>query len=209
MADDPEQPDFEQFEAEAREYAAAKGRERQGETRFASTRTARPAFERPDNPVKAHERHRQENAAAQERLLRSIADPGLREKIRGQVADQYTAWGRALNRAYNLRYDLSDRLYERKIAARKTDERLIPKDQKAEIRAEAVRESVAQSGNRIREINSAMPQMIDKRLGDAAKLPAARKTGLDKAQRAKDLASGYQARAAKAGRDRPGKDFER
>ena len=151
----------------------------------------------------ARNRRRSAKAPAQHRSTQ-------REQVVAQVEKHYKAWGRALNTAYNQRYDNSDRLYERKLAARKTDERLIPRTVKAEIRGEAIREAVAQSNNRIKEINTAIPQMIDRAINDAAKLSPARKAALDRdAQRAKDMAAQYKARAAKTGRDRGDRDMER
>jgi hypothetical protein len=207
MPDDPEQGDLAKFEAEARDYAAAKSRERMGDVRMATTRTRR-SFDRP-NPPKAHDQHREEQAADQQKRLRSI-DPAQREQVVAQVEKHYKAWGRALNTAYNKRYDNSDRLYERKLAARKTDERLIPRAVKAEIRGEAIREAVTLSNNRIKEINAAIPQMIDRAINDAVKLSPARKPALDKsAQRAKDMAADYEARVRQMGKDRGDKDRER
>jgi len=208
MADNPEQPGLGKFEAEAREFAAGKKREKQGETRFASTRDARRDFDTP-NPAKAHERHQQENYADQEKRIRSIADPNRRDAVRQEVARHYTAWGKALARAYAQRHENSPRIYTQKIAALKVaDERLIPKRQKDELHKEATREAAAQSNNRIKELNTAMPRMIDKTIDEAAKLPPYR---LDKnAQRAKDTAAAYKARAAaQPSRERGGRDFER
>jgi hypothetical protein len=209
MADDPEQPDFEKFKAEAREYAAAKNREKQGETRFASTRTAQRDLERPDNPLRMHERHQQENGRDQERRIRAIADADRRQQVRTEVAEHYTAWGKALSRAYSQRYENSPRLYSQKIAALKvSDERLIPKDRREDLRQQAIREAMAQSNERMKELNTAMPRKIDRIINEAAKLPPYRPP-LDKnTQRAKDAAAQYKARAAKAGRDRD-RDLER
>jgi hypothetical protein len=205
---DPEKDEFASFEAEARTYAAGKNRERTGEIRMATTRSVRAGLERPDNPLKAHDRHREENATGQEKRLRSIADPERRDNARTEVEKHYTAWARALKKAHTQRYDISDRIYERKLSETKIDQRLIPKNKKEDIRKESIREAVAQSNNRIQEINVAIPKMIDKTISDAVKLP--RQAKLDKdTQRAKDLASDYKARAAKADRDRAGKEFER
>ena len=208
-ADDPEQPDFGKFEAEAREYAAAKNREKQGETRFASTRTAHREVEGPDNPVKMHERHQQENRRDQERRIRAIADADRSQQVRTEVAEHYTAWGKALSRAYSQRYENSPRLYSQKIAALKvSDERLIPKDRREDLRRQAIREAMTQSNERIKELNTAMPRKIDRTINEAAKLPPYRRP-LDKnTQRAKDAAADYKARAARAGRARD-RDLER
>ena len=171
MADDLEATDFEKFKAEAREYAAAKNRERLGQARMGTTRSARPEFDRPDSPKNAHDRHREENAADQEKRLLGIADPARRETVRAQVNKHYDAWGIGLKRAYNTRFDISDRGYDRKIAALKIEERRIPRKQKDEIHNEAIREASVLSNNRIKEINTKLPQMIDKAINDAAKLP--------------------------------------
>jgi phosphoenolpyruvate-protein kinase (PTS system EI component) len=196
-----------QLGAEAREYAAGKKRERGEQTRMATTRAERPPVERPDNPLTAHERHRAENAAGQQTRLQGIADPERRDSVTARIENHYTAWGKALKKAYAQRYDNSDRIYERKLAERKTDVRLIPKDQKDDLRKEAIRESVAQSNNRIKEINDAIPQMIDKAISDAAKLPAGAQLDKD-TQRAKDTAAAY-ARAARSGHNRDDRDHER
>ncbi len=209
MADDPESPDLDKFEAEARAYAAAKNRERQGETRFASTRTARREFERSDNPVKAHERHQQESRRDQERRIRIIADPDRRQQVREEVDRHYTAWGKALSKAYNQRYENSPRIFAQKMAALKiSDERLIPKERRDQLRRDAIREASAQSSERMKELNAAMPRRIDRTIDDAAKFPPYRPPLDKKTQRAKDASDAYKARAAKAGRDRD-HDLER
>ena len=207
MADDSEQGGFDKFEAEARAYAAAKNRERMSETRGGNTRSARREFDTP-NPAKAHERHQTENSADQEKRLSGITDPARRNEIRAQVAEHYRAWGRALGKAYNQRYDISDRLYAHKLADRKIDERLIPRADKEEMRREAIREAVVRSDNRIQEINGTLPRMINKTIDDAAKLPSSRKTTLDKTQQATNLAEDYQSRNP-AQRGRTDRDFER
>jgi|GEM_PF-6900623 len=211
MADETKRPGFAKLEDEAREYAAAKGREKQGETRFASTRTGRQAADRPDNPVKAHERHQKENYANQEKRIRGIADLDRRDQVRAEVAKHYTAWGKALTKAHAQRYENSPRILTQKIAALKVaDERLISKRQKDELHREAVSEAVAQSNNRIKELNAAMPRMIDRTIDEAVKLPPYRASLDKKAQRAKDTAEAYKARAAaQPSRDRGGRDFER
>ncbi len=196
--DDPE--DGGRLGAEAREYTARKNRERLGEMRMGTLRTGRPAPDRPDNPVTAHERHHAENGADQEKRLQGIVDPVRRESVRAQVDRHYDAWGKALKKAYAQRYDNSERIFDRKMAERKTDVRPIPKSVQQDIRKEAIREAAAQSNNRIGEINAAIPKMIDKAISDAAKLPAG--APLDKGtQRAKDMAAAYDRAAAGHGRE--------
>jgi len=201
---------FESFAAEARAYAAGKSRELTAQTRFGSTRSSRPPSDRTDNPRYAHERHQAENGADQEKRLRTIADPGRQSETRAQVAKHYAAWSRAASKAYLQRFDNSQRIYDRKLAARKIDERLIPKDQKETMRKEAIREAVAQSDNRMKEINTALPQMIDSTINNAVKLSPARSAPLDKnTQRAKDTASAYNARVRQSGAKHPDRDHER
>jgi hypothetical protein len=210
--DDPDETvDFETFAAEAREYAAGKNRERMAETRFGSTRDVRAdRGNRPDNPRNADERHRQEHGADQEQRLQAIADPARQAETRAQVEKHYEAWGKALEKAHYQRFETSDRICERKLAERKIDLRLIPEDQKEAIRKEAVRESVAQSKNRMAEINTALPAMIDNTIGTSLKLSHDRSAPLDKdAQRAKDAAAEYNSRVRQSGHDRGGKDHER
>lgn len=204
MADEPEGTTFEKFEAEARAYTAAKNRERFEKIGGGSTRAQRPGTERGDNPLKAHERHRQENAADQKLRLQIIADPVRRADLNSKVEEHYTAWGKALFKAYNQRYDNSSSLYERKLAARKIDERLIPKDQKESMHKEAIREAVLQSNNRIAEVNASMPRMIDRVISGAVMTtPEARRAVLDKdIQRAKDIAATDKARNKQTERDR-------
>jgi hypothetical protein len=204
MADEPEDPTFDKFEAEARAYAAGKNRERMSEIRMGSTRQSRPRVDRADNPLKAHERHRQENTADHKTRLQTIADPARRAEIGTQVDEHYKAWGKALFKAYNQRYDNSNTIYERKLAARKIDQRLIPKDQKEAMRTDAIREAVAQSNNRIAEVNGSLPRIIDRTLSDAVKsTPEAKRTALDKdTQSAKDAAAAVKARALQRGHDR-------
>lgn len=211
MADEPEEPTFDKFEAEARAYAAGKNRERMSEIRGGSTRQPRPAFERADNPLKAHERYRQENAADQKSRLQTIADPARRAELGAQIEKHYGAWSTALFKAYNQRYDNSNTIYERKLAERKIDQRLIPKDQKEDMRKDAIREAVAQSNNRIAEINTSLPKIIDRVISDAVKsTPEARRTPLDKdTQKAKDAAAAVKARALQSGHDRSDRDRER
>ena len=203
--------DFENFEAEAREYAAGKNRERMAETRFASTRSVpRDRAYNPDDPRNADERHRQEHGADQEKRLKAISDPARQADTRAKVEEHYDAWRKALEKAHYQRFENSDRLYERKLAERKIDLRLIPDDQKETIRKEAVRESVAQSKNRMAEVNAALPAMIDNTIGNSLKLSHDRSAPLDKgAQRAKDAAAEYNSRVRQSGHDRGGKDHER
>ena len=201
---------FESFAAEARAYAAGKSRELTAQTRFGSTRSSRPPSDRADNPRYAHERHQAENGADQEKRLRAIADPVRQSETRAQVVKHYAAWSRAASKAYLQRFDNSQRIYDRKLAARKVDERLIPKDQKETMRKEAIREAVAQSDNRMKEINTALPQMIDSTINNAVKLSPARSAPLDKnTQRAKDTASAYNARVRQSGAKHPDRDHER
>ena len=112
---------------------------------------------------------------------------------------------------YPQRYDNSHTIYERKLAESKIDQRLIPKDQKEDMRKDAIREAVAQSNNRVAEINSSLPRIIDRTLSDAVKAtPEARRTPLDKdTQRAKDAAAAVRARALQRGHDRSDRDRER
>jgi hypothetical protein len=210
MADEPEGT-FDKFEAEARAYTAGKNRERTSETRMGSTRQSRPGVERGDNPLKAHQRHRQESAAGHKAQLQTIADPARRAEIGAQIDEHYKAWGKALFKAHNQRYDNSNTIYERKLTERKIDQRLIPKDQKETMRTDAIREAVAQSNNRIAEINGSLPRIIDRTIGDAVKsTPEARRTPLDKdTQRAKDAAATVKARALQNGHDRSDRDRER
>jgi hypothetical protein len=108
------------------------------------------------------------------------------------------------------RFDNSQRIFDRKVADRKIDERLIPKDQKDTMRKDAIREAVAQSTNRIAEINTSLPKMIAKTIYDAVELSPARGATLDKnAQLAKDSAAEYNARARQRGQDRGDRDHER
>jgi hypothetical protein len=211
MVDEPEDKTFDKFEAEARAYTAGKNRERTSETRMGSTRQSRPGVERGDNPLKAHERHRQENAADHKAQLQTIADPARRAEIGAQIEKHYKSWSTALFKAYNQRYDNSHTIYERKLAESKIDQRLIPKDQKEDMRKDAIREAVAQSNNRVAEINSSLPRIIDRTLSDAVKsTPEARRTPLDNdTQRAKDAAAAVRARALQRGHDRSDRDRER
>jgi hypothetical protein len=131
--------------------------------------------------------------------------------LNARVVEHYSSWGKALFRAYNQRYDFSSSIYERKLADRKVDERLIPKDQKESVRKEAIREAVAQSNNRMAEINDSMPRMIERLIGDAVKgTPEARRAALDKdTQRAKDIAAANKGRGKQNDRDRSDHDNER
>jgi hypothetical protein len=64
---------------------------------------------------------------------------------------------------------MSPRIYESKLADSKIDERLIPRGEKKNIHEDSIREAVAVSQNRMRDINEAVPAMIDKTVDDAAK----------------------------------------
>lgn len=194
MPDDPEKPEFGKLEADARAFSAARNRERAAGIRGGSTRDSRPAFDRP-NPVKEHERHREENAADQARRLRGIADPQRRAQVRAQVEKHYTAWGIGLARAYHQRHDEAPRLYEQKLAALKTDIRTVPKSRKDELHDEAKREAATRSNNRMQAINEEMARKINRVIDEAVKLPPAPKDQLDRStQRAKTLAADYKAR---------------
>jgi hypothetical protein len=203
--DPDEMKQFEEFAAEAREYAASKNRARVSESRNVSTRSDRPRPDRPDNPLKAHDRHQQDHGPDQEKRLHIIADPARRNEVHTQVAKHYSTWGKALYRAHNRRYDDSERIYARKIAEQKIDERLIPPEKKDTLRKDAIREAVAQSKNRIEDINTSMPRMIDRAIDTAVKLtPRSRQTApLDnRAKQAKDALAQYKARERQISHDR-------
>jgi len=126
-------------------------------------------YDSAENPLELPSRHRTENAARHEERLRAIPDAHRRAVAKENVEKYYEAWSRALKKAYAIRYDLSPRIYERSLADRKIDERLIPRDEKEKMRATSIREAVAISHNRMRDINQALPTMIDNVLNNAAK----------------------------------------
>jgi hypothetical protein len=132
--------------------------------------SARAAPERPDNPLKEHERHQHAHAADHERRLSSVANPRHQKVAREEVGQRYVNWGKALRQAHARRYDDSAKIYDRKIAERKIDPRLLTTRQKEEIHHEAVHEAVAKSVMRIKDINDAMPRMIDATIDTAVAL---------------------------------------
>jgi hypothetical protein len=128
------------------------------------------SHDRESNPLEAHVRHRQENAQDQQRRMAMIGKEEHRANAKEQVDRYYEAWGEALQNAQSRRYNDSDRNYERMVADKKIDPRLISKDQRDEIRTEAIREATRVSNMRIEEINTVMPQKIDRTIDDAVKL---------------------------------------
>jgi hypothetical protein len=93
------------------------------------------------------QRHRVQNAQDQERRLSTIADPQRRKATRDTVEKYYEAWNRALKKAYAMRYDLSPRLYERRVAD----------PEKEKMHGEAKRETIAASQMRMKDINHVLP----------------------------------------------------
>lgn len=168
--DNERDPDLARFAAALRAQVQERMRSQPSENRLVSTRRQGAAPERPDNPLKEHERHQLANAADQEKRLAGVANPRHQKVAREEVDKYYANWERALKRAHARRYDDSPKIYERKIAERKIDPRLLTRRQKEEIHHEAVHEAVAQSNMRIKEINGAMPRMIDATIDTAVAL---------------------------------------
>jgi hypothetical protein len=162
------------FERNIREAVARREQERRQQAPVQPAVRNERAFDRGENPLELPARHQAENHTRQEARLLTITDPGRRTTTEQNVSKYYEAWTRALKKAYAMRYELSPRLYEQRVAERRIDPRLIPPAEKEKIHNEAVREAVSMSLNRMRDINHALPVMIDKIIDDAARYTRAR-----------------------------------
>ena len=169
MPHDDHQRDLEAFERHIQEAVLQRARQRRQQQPEKEPEAEKPREQYRDNPLELPERHRSENAGQQEQRLRTIADQKRRDATRENVDKYYSAWTHALKKAYALRYDLSPRIYERRLADRKIDERLIPAAEKDRLHGEAIRNAVAASRMRMEDINHTLPKMIDKTIDDAAR----------------------------------------
>ncbi|MGH9721501.1 MAG: hypothetical protein ACRD8O_14930 [Bryobacteraceae bacterium] len=168
MPDDDHQRDLDAFEKNIREAVQERERQRRRQPQR-EPEPEKPRQQFRDNPLELPERHRADNAGNQEQRLRTIADQKRRDVTRENVEKYYSAWTQALKKAYAMRYDLSPRLYEKRLADRKIDERLIPDAEKDKMRGEAIRDAVTSSQMRMEDINHTLPKMIDKTIDDAAR----------------------------------------
>jgi hypothetical protein len=161
--------------------------------------------------------HYRANEQAILKRLQEIADRQAREDTLARIAEYYDAWKRAAAKAFMERFNISPRIYERKLAARRIDPRLIPEEQKQQLRLEAIREAAAISRNRLEDINEAIPRMIDKAIIEAIRthgrgpqtLSPREEVAqeLDRAERQKQRAAALRQRKAKEQeRDREGRE---
>src|SRR5262249_43155958 len=74
--------------------------------------------------------HRQQNARRHEEQIKRIAAERLRQELRERIDFYYQSWENAIKKAAAEKYNDSPRIYERKLAERKIDQRLISKEQK-------------------------------------------------------------------------------
>lgn len=157
---------------------------RQKDIRMGTLRRAEPVRER-ENPLDEPARHKAAQQRSREQRLQAIKSAARQQAVRESVEKYYESWTNALKKAYALRYDLSQRLYERHIHEKRIDERLIPDTEKQSIRQQAIREAVFNSQSRMEEINRELPKMIDRAIDMAASFEKTRSPFMDRGGREK------------------------